>query len=150
MKNKSFALLSIVAIAFLAGCSPQDGNKTVADLKKETAEQKESVSQPKTESDETIDYLQLVERNGQFYKVNSEIPFSGHAFATPTNGQKLSEGTYKNGLCDGIWPSWDEDGKKDLERTFKDGELINEEILDQQLLLDILPSLTRRVTRDYL
>lgn len=34
MTNKTFALLSIAALAFLTGCSSQDGNKIAADLKK--------------------------------------------------------------------------------------------------------------------
>ncbi len=103
MKNKTIALLSIVAITLLAGCLS-----------------------------ETVDYDQLVERNGKHYKVNSEIPFSGHAVSWHAHGQKLSEASFKDGKREGIGTTWDEDGKKIKERTYKDGELIKEEKFDQE------------------
>jgi len=39
------------------------------------------------------------------------------------NGQKSSEGTYKDGKEDGLWTLWYENGQKESERTYKDGEL---------------------------
>ena len=39
------------------------------------------------------------------------------------NGQKRAEGTYKDGMPDGLWTSWDENGQKSTEGTYKDGEL---------------------------
>ncbi len=132
MKTRTFALLSIVAIALLAGCS----------------------------SPETVDIDQLVERNGKHYRVNSEIPFTGTSVATYNgqkmletnfkdgkldgistswheNGQKWSEQTYKGGKADGIWTYWTEDGKKWSEQTYKDGELIKEELSQQQTESDV-------------
>ena len=38
------------------------------------------------------------------------------------NGQKQSEGTYKNGKKDGKWTGWHENGQKELEGRFKAGE----------------------------
>ena len=155
MNNGTLTLLSIVAIALLAGCSSQDGNKIAADLKKDVTELERKASQPKTATVETIDWLQLVERNGQSYKVNSEIPFSGHVVATHTNGEKMmeanfkdgkqdgktiswhsngqkeNEATYQAGNLDGIFTEWNEDGKKISESTFKDGQVIKEEWFDQ-------------------
>ena len=154
MKNKTIALLSIVAIALLAGCSPQDESKTVADLEKETAELREPISQPKTESDETpVDFKLLVARDGKQYIGDSDLPFSGIAVAWHENGQKKVEGTFKDGLGnggfrdfhpngqkwiegtykdgkrEGIWSKWDEDGKKTMQSTFKDGVVIAERFL---------------------
>ena len=37
------------------------------------------------------------------------------------DGQKKSEGTYKNGEKYGLWTSWYKNGQKEFERTFKDG-----------------------------
>ena len=42
------------------------------------------------------------------------------------NGQKESEGTYKNGKLDGLNTMWYENGQKWYEGTFKDGKKISE------------------------
>jgi len=39
------------------------------------------------------------------------------------NGQKSSEGTFKNGNCDGIYICWDRNGQKQTEGTYKNGKL---------------------------
>ena len=39
------------------------------------------------------------------------------------NGQKNSEGTFKDGKEDGVWTSWDSNGQKSYEETYKDGKL---------------------------
>jgi antitoxin component YwqK of YwqJK toxin-antitoxin module len=39
------------------------------------------------------------------------------------NGQKRSEGTYKNGKEDGLFITWYENGQKSSEITYKDGEI---------------------------
>ena len=41
------------------------------------------------------------------------------------NGQKNWEGTYKDGKEDGLWTYWFVFGQKEEERTYKDGELIS-------------------------
>ena len=41
------------------------------------------------------------------------------------NGQKRTEGTYKDGELDGKWTRWHENGQKWMEGTYKDGDLIN-------------------------
>ena len=38
------------------------------------------------------------------------------------NGQKRTEGNYKDGEWDGLWTDWYENGQKESERTYKDGE----------------------------
>ena len=38
------------------------------------------------------------------------------------NGQKISEGTYKNGRKDGLWTRWYENGQKENEGNYKNGK----------------------------
>jgi len=42
------------------------------------------------------------------------------------NGQKSSEGTFKNGIGGGVITEWYENGQKKKEETYKDGNLISE------------------------
>ena len=46
------------------------------------------------------------------------------------NGQKSSEGTWKDGKRDGLTTFWFENGKKKFEGTWKDGELISTKCWD--------------------
>ena len=110
MKTRTLALLSIVAITLLAGCSSETTDN-------------EPILQQQTESVETIELDQLVERNGQSYKVKSEIPFSGHVVATHTNGQEMMEANFKDGKQDGKTISWHANGQKQNEATYKAGNL---------------------------
>ena len=91
----------------------------------------------------------LQDRDGIYFGINSEKPFSGSVnkkyqsgqielkgiitngkkdgFWTEwyENGQKESEGTYKDGKEDGLWTDWYKDGQKAMERTYKDGKRIS-------------------------
>ena len=40
--------------------------------------------------------------------------------------RKIREGNYKDDKLDGKWTEWDENGQIDLERNYKDGELVSE------------------------
>ena len=42
-----------------------------------------------------------------------------------SNRQKRFENTYKDGKQDGLWTTWDEDGQKRSETTYKDDEWIS-------------------------
>ena len=44
-----------------------------------------------------------------------------------SNGQKESEGTFKDGLKDRKWTYWDENGQKRYEETWKGGKLASQE-----------------------
>jgi antitoxin component YwqK of YwqJK toxin-antitoxin module len=55
---------------------------------------------------------QLQERNGLFYKINSETPYSGRMVDTYPNGQKKKECTYKAGKIEGAVTAWYENGKR--------------------------------------
>ena len=52
---------------------------------------------------------------------NHEFP-DGKWIEWHENGQKLCEGTYKDGKKDGKWIYWSENGKKGSEGTYKDGK----------------------------
>ena len=102
------------------------------------------------------DAPKLVIRDGLFYEVNSETPFTGvlvskhengQKSADETwkdgkreglgtmwhaNGQKLSEITYKDGKREGRWTIWYENGQKKLEGTYKDDKLVSETQWDEE------------------
>ena len=60
----------------------------------------------------TVDASKLVERDGLMYEGDSETPFTGGVVAKHENGQKESEGTYKDGKEDGPATRWYENGQK--------------------------------------
>jgi len=79
----------------------------------------------------TIDVDKLVERGGLHYEVNSDKPFSGEVFSLYENGQKEGEATFKDGELDGLSTTWYENGQKWLEGTYKDGKEISKECWDK-------------------
>jgi len=70
----------------------------------------------------TVDISKTVERGGLRYEIYSETPFTGVVVAKYENGQKASEGIYKDGKLDGLMTTWHENGQKRSEATFKDGK----------------------------
>ena len=70
-----------------------------------------------------IDEESLVQRNGVYYKVNSETPYSGKFFSSHDNGQRKSEGNYKDGKIDGMFTTWHKNGQKKYERNWSNGNL---------------------------
>ena len=73
-----------------------------------------------------IDGSTLVWKDGLYYASDSEEPYNGEAVSHYENGQKMYEGTYKDGKLDGKWTYWRENGQKSWENTFKDGKKIGE------------------------
>jgi len=57
-----------------------------------------------------------------FYTMNDLNFPDGNWIMYYENGQKQSEGTYKNGEKDGKWIDWYENGQIESEGTYKDGE----------------------------
>ena len=92
-------LLIITALMLVVGCSKEP--------------EKEPINYETT----------LIERDGVHYTKDTNKPYSGPVFSLYENGQKMSEGTMKDGKPDGLLTSWYENGKKELEATVKDGEL---------------------------
>ncbi len=62
-------------------------------------------------SEKAVDFEQLVERDGIYYEVNSEVGFTGRVVGTHMNGQKEREGNYKDGKKIES-TTWDENGRE--------------------------------------
>ena len=63
-------------------------------------------------------------RNNLYYLPNKEKPYSGENICVYlSNGQYYSQGRVKNGLKEGTWRFWHENGQKSSEVNFKKGEL---------------------------
>ena len=75
-----------------------------------------------TGCEKTIDFEKLQERDGTYYEVNSEKPFSGKVLGKYENGKTEYRGKYKDGYLNGVATWWYENGKKDSEGTVKNGK----------------------------
>jgi antitoxin component YwqK of YwqJK toxin-antitoxin module len=101
-------------------------------------------------SSEKMNFSRLQDRNGLYYLVNEDKPFSGeiisHLNGKPEfegqienglreglwvyyypSGQKKMEGSYKEGLKDGNWTSWLENGQQEKVEVYKYGKLLTNE-----------------------
>ena len=65
------------------------------------------------------------ETGGIIYLPNKTKPFSGKNLCKYENGQKKSEGNFKDGKKDGKQTSWYENGQIEAEAIYKDGECIS-------------------------
>ena len=70
----------------------------------------------------TVPLSELVRKDGLMYERDGETPFTGVAVFTLWNGQKASEGTFKDGKLEGLQTTWHDNGQKESERTYKDGK----------------------------
>ncbi len=98
-------------------------------------------------SSEKVNFSQLQDRNGLFYLVNKDKPFSGDVASYVNgkvefegkienglregpwvyyypSGQKKAEGSYKEGFKDGTWTSYKENGAQDVLEMYKYGKLL--------------------------
>ncbi len=99
-----------------------------------------------TGCEKTIEFEKLQERDGVYYEVNVDKPFSGKVIGTHgngqialnstfedgelfgkritwyENGQKKSEGNFKRGKGDGLWTYWYENGQKEREGKVKEAK----------------------------
>ena len=55
-----------------------------------------------------------------------------------SNGRVASEGQYKNGLKDGAWKFYTEDGKKSQDLIYTNGIPNNQDLLDKQQTQQLL------------
>jgi antitoxin component YwqK of YwqJK toxin-antitoxin module len=99
-------------------------------------------------SSEKVNFSQLQDRNGMFYLVNSEKPFTGDVVSYQAgklefqgkfqkglresvwtsfypNGQKKTEGNYKEGVKEGTWTYWKDNGTQEGTETYKYGKLLS-------------------------
>jgi uncharacterized protein len=98
-------------------------------------------------SSEKMNFSKLQDRNGLYYLVNSQKPYSGEVVSYANgniefegqienglreglwvyyypSGQKKMEGNYKEGLKDGNWTSWIENGQQEKIEVYKYGKLL--------------------------
>ena len=68
-----------------------------------------------------IDINNLVDRDGLLYAPNKEKPFTGSVFDLHDNGQKKLNGRYRNGLKNGRWAWWNQDGGTDSTGSYRKG-----------------------------
>jgi antitoxin component YwqK of YwqJK toxin-antitoxin module len=73
---------------------------------------------------EPINYEEtLNEIDEVFYTKDTNKPYSGQVFSLYDDGKELTGGTLKDGKRDGVWTSWHKNGQKWTEGTFKNGEM---------------------------
>ena len=101
-------------------------------------------------SSEKMNFNKLQDRNGLYYLVNEDKPYSGEIVSYNNgkpefegqienglreglwvyyypSGQKKMEGSYKEGLKDGNWTTWLENGQQDKVEVYKYGKLLTNE-----------------------
>ena len=101
-------------------------------------------------SSEKMNFSRLQDRNGLYYLVNEDKPYSGEVVSYINgkpefegkienglrvgtwvyyypSGQKKMEGDYKEGVRDGNWTTWKENGQQDAIEVYKYGKLLNNE-----------------------
>ena len=86
---------------------------------KEEAKPEDSVAETKPEL-EGVNYEKLEKREGIYYLLDSDTPYTGKSFRSYSNGQR-SEVNWKDGKENGLYVSWYVGGQKKAERTYKDG-----------------------------
>ncbi len=78
-----------------------------------------------------VNIVELVEEFGVYfvpgvsdpdYRNADSAAYWGYAFSLYSNGQKASEGIFKDGHKDGLWTEWYENGKKKSEVAFSGGQ----------------------------
>jgi antitoxin component YwqK of YwqJK toxin-antitoxin module len=70
----------------------------------------------------TVNINSLQEYGEKAFKVDDEKPYTGRVFDLyKSTGEKKLEGYYKNGLKNGKWKWWSEDGKMNSSGTYKIG-----------------------------
>jgi uncharacterized protein len=113
-------------------------------------------------SSEKVNFSQLQDRNGLYYLVNKDKPFSGDVISYiggkvefegkienglktgvwtyyyPT-GQKKTQGSYTDGLKDGNWTSWKENGQQDVVEVFKFGKILRNDGTLEEVKKDSVP-----------
>ena len=114
MKN----LLLIAIIILAVGCGGKNESTTdtkpveekVVEVKEEAkTEEPLAETKPKTEG---VNENELEYREGIYHLKDSDTPYTGKVYLLYENGQKYSEGNYKDGKENGIVQGWHENGRK--------------------------------------
>ena len=82
---------------------------------------KEPVAEAKPEV-EGVNVEELERREDIAYLKGSDNPYTGKGYGLYKNGQKKSEGNWKNGKLHGLITEWYENGQKKTQGHFKDGK----------------------------
>ncbi len=69
-------------------------------------------------SEKEVEFNSLVERNGLFYEVNNDNPFSGKVFQKYANDQFLMTGFFEKGLKTGEWINYYNNGQIKLRENY--------------------------------
>ena len=72
---------------------------------------------------EGVVFKELEYREGIAYLKGSDTPYTGKSFLLYKNGQKKSEGNFKDGKLVGLVVEWHENGQKWRELNYKDGKV---------------------------
>ncbi len=72
---------------------------------------------------EYINAEKLNEENGLMYHPDTKELYSGDVFKKYLSSWTEFEGSYKDGIKDGLYTGWYESGQKEFEGTYKNGEL---------------------------
>ena len=118
MNPLPFILLAISLPLLLGGCGG-DKNEPVAEVgpvEEKVLEVKEEVN--------FIEFKELEKRDdGLHYKRGDKSPYSGKAYDVSLSGNKKEEGSFKNGLKDGLWIEWDNLQRKTSQVHYSGGKL---------------------------
>jgi sulfatase modifying factor 1 len=68
-----------------------------------------------------MDINNLIDRGGVLYATNDNKPFSGSVFEFYENGTEKLNGRYRNGIKNGKWTWWNEDGGTNSTGSYKNG-----------------------------
>jgi len=121
-------LLAISLPLLLGGCGEKESVGKVQPVEekvlevKEEVKTEESVAETKPEL-EGVNIKESKVSDGIRYLKDSDTPYTGKVFTLFGNGQKLSEGNWKDGKKEGLSVVWHENGQKKLEGNYKDGEM---------------------------
>ena len=70
-----------------------------------------------------VNSKELEEREGVYYVSGSDTPYTGKSFKLNENGKKAIERNFKDGKADGLYTTWHENGQKEEEILFKEGNM---------------------------
>lgn len=73
----------------------------------------------------SINFNQLQDRNGAFYEVNQQIPYTGEVINYYENGKIETKANFKDGKKEGELIGYYENGQIKGKRNYKNGKLIN-------------------------
>jgi hypothetical protein len=136
--EESLALLVLLfAVLLVAGCgekSSSEGSESASEKPTAPNQTEEpSGDTPNSLSDadverllkEVVDFDSLKERDDLHYQTNESEPFSGWTKEMYDSGQVQALLQCKDGKADGPSRTWHENGQKQAEVIWKDGELVS-------------------------